>query len=293
MRILSWASGALICATAAVTGSTPLVYAGYIDVPDGGTSIDLTLQIAGTSYDDADTKPRPCNPGYTFYSTTRYGTFESMGAPNTSYTRTVDGVVQTLFFTVCGRDDLNDSAAGPIAMNQRTVWVSRPAASDIIPLAAAEIQELIYPPVVSWPTMDREFGWLYVNTDMEFRVAALVPVEATLTLSNILATVTVTQTATPVSVTFMSGEPDGGSTSCSVEQAAAPFAVDVVGECSYRYRSSSAVSPNGRTFDSRMVVTWEVTGDLAPGDPTVLETFVDSPIAVAEIQAVVCSKAGC
>ena len=81
--------------------------------------------------------------------------------------------------------------------------------------------------------------------------------------------------------------------SCSIADATAPFTASVIGACTYKYRSSSAVSANGRTFNTKMVVTWELSGDLEPGAPTTLETFVESPLAVAEVQALACLNVGC
>ncbi len=258
--------------------------------PEGGAIVEVNLQIDGTVFDDSGTRRRACPIEYSFVSTTSPATLGGPGGGG-QVTRVVDGVEQVLFWTGCVLNDRELELATTTRV--QTVWVGRPDRETVIEEAFADVQELIYPPVVSWPTMDREFGWLYVNTPMEFRVAALTPVQASASLSNILGSVAATVTATPVSVTFFPGEPDGVPVTCSVTDAVAPFAVEVVGACSYRYVSSSAIAANGRTFDTRMSVTWEVTGDLRPGDPRTLETFTDAPLAVAEVQAVVCSDGGC
>jgi hypothetical protein len=277
-----------------MVSSVPFAQADFGDAPEGGSSIILNLQLDGTYYDDSGAKRRLCDDGFSFFSTTTPPSIEMPGAPGADYRRTVNGVEQILFWTACVRDASAEDAPGvQLVRNPRTTWVGVPTPGAVIPTLFTQIQELIAPPIVSWPTMDPEFGWLYVNADMEFRVAALTPVTASGTLTNILASVSASQTATPVSVTFFSGEPGGGVATCSIADATAPFAVSVIGACTYKYRSSSAVSANGRTFDTRMVVTWEMSGDLEPGAPTTLETYVESPLAVAEVQALACLNVGC
>ena len=32
------------------------------------------------------------------------------------------------------------------------------------------LEDLLLAPSVSWPSMDREFGWLYVKAPMDFRI---------------------------------------------------------------------------------------------------------------------------
>lgn len=255
--------------------------ADFADAPEGGAAVAVNLQIDGTAFDDSGTNVRPCPDGYTFRSNTSH---EGPVVTPTRTTRMIGDVEQVLFYTGCVANDPDTLL--PRFVNERSVWVGLPNRGAVIEEAFAQVQKLIYPPIVSWPTMDSEFGWLYVKSAMEFRVAALTPVTATASLTNILGTVTATQTASPVAVTFYRGEPGGVPVACSIAGATAPFAVDVVGECSYRYNNSSAISPTG-TFDARLVVTWQVTGDVQPGDPTTLETFVAAPLAVAEAQAVV------
>lgn len=280
-----------------VQAQAQVVSADRIVTPKGGATLVVNLQIDGTYYDDAGARRRLCDPEFTFFSTTDAPTIELPNEPS-AYTRTIDGVEQTLYWTMCIRippspPENPEQAMTPQVRDQQTAWVGRPTPGAVVETIFGQLQLIIDPPIVSWPTIDPEFGWLYVNTNMEFRVAALTPKAVTGTLTNIVGTATATLSATPVAVTFSSGEPGGGSTTCSVDDASAPFYVDIIGACAYKYRAASSVAANGRTFDTRMVVHWDVTGDLEPDTPRTLETYTDAPVAVAEVQALVCSNVGC
>lgn len=274
-------AGIIVVASVGVASRHPAA-ADIVKPPEGGATVVVNLQTDGTVFDDSGTRVRPCPDGYTFRAS--WGREVPLSPSTERVTRTLDDVEQVLFFTGCVVNVPGGDV--PQFVNESSVWVGLPNGGAVIEEAFAQVQKLIYPPVVSWPTMDREFNWLYVKAPMEFRVAALTSVTATASLTNILGSVTATQTATPVSVTFFPGEPGGVPVVCSIAGATAPFAVDVIGECSYSYNNSSAIAP-GAVFDARLVVTWQVTGDLQPGDATTLETFVESPLAVAEAQAVV------
>lgn len=266
--------------------------ADFTFVPEGGAVIVVDIGIDGTVYDDSGTEAQPCPSGYVFSFTTDLGTVAYQGDSGARVTRERNGITEVLFWTLCYRDpslaesdaELDPPPEGVI--NEQSFWIGTPAPGAVIDEAWDRVQELITPPVISWPTMNQEDGWIYVNADMEFRVAALAPVSATASLENILASATATVTATPYSVTFHPGEPGGEPTTCSIDGASAGFHHDVVGECAYRYAYSSGYAENGRTFTYRMEVNWAVSGDLPPGHPEYLVTWTEAEIAVAEFQAI-------
>lgn len=190
------------------------------------------------------------------------------------------GRVFVLHTVVCGDDMV---AAGT------PVWFEQVRVADLLPGAADSARAQIPAPVVSFQNLDRDFGWAYVTVAQDFRVTGLAPVSATASATAGPLTAWVTVTATPKMVRFDPGEPGGHQVECGVDAAQAPFVAEVPGECSYTYVNSSAISGNGRTFDTSTSVEWQISYDSSEGSGS-LDPYTASsttPLGVAEIQALV------
>jgi hypothetical protein len=166
------------------------------------------------------------------------------------------------------------------------VWVPLVTQEMLVAALSQRLEDHLFPPSVSWPSMDREFGWLYVKAPMDFRIAPPEAVTVTASVTNVTGTVTATVTATPISLTFEPGEPRGGSVSCSIASATAEYAAASPGQCSYTYQNSSAIGFGGK-FGWRATLLWQVTTSSPQFPPRVLPTVSYGTVAVAEAQAVV------
>jgi hypothetical protein len=165
-------------------------------------------------------------------------------------------------------------------------WVPLVSQDVVVAALSQRLEALLLPPSLTWPSMDREFGWLYVKAPMDFRIAPPAPVSLTATVTNVTGTVTASVSATPISVSFQPGEPAGAGVECSVASATAAFSVASPGQCSYSYQNSSAVGAGGE-FGWRAALVWQVTTS-SPQFPTrTLATVSYGTVAVAEAQAVV------
>lgn len=168
----------------------------------------------------------------------------------------------------------------------RGAWVPVVTQAVVVAALSQRLEDLLTAPVVSWPSMDREFGWLYVKAPMDFRIAPPAAVSLTASVTNVTGSVSATVSATPTSLLFEPGEPGGGSVSCSVQAATAGYSASTPGQCSYTYQNSSAIASGGE-FGWRATLLWQVTTSAPEFGPRVLPTVSYGTVAVAEAQAVV------
>ena len=167
-----------------------------------------------------------------------------------------------------------------------TYWVPVVSQETVVPALFEHIWNHVSPPVVSWPSMDRDFGWLYVQAPMDFRVQWLEPVSITASVTNITGSVSAWVSATPVSLTLEPGEPGGVPVVCPIEASTANYSAASPGLCSYTYGNSSAVEADG-VFGVHASVLWRIeTSDRAFVVGSI-RTWSSSEVAVAEVQAVV------
>lgn len=194
--------------------------------------------------------------------------------------RVVDGITEEAYYHWCG--ELSHATAG-------LVWVPQITADDVLPelyeILSAELDD----PVTRFEALDPEFGWAYVRVPLDVRVDGVETVSVTASLSAGPLSVWATVTATPTMVRYGPGEPRGAELGCAYVDATAPYYPTVPGACSYLYKDTSAVSPNGRTFTTSTAVAFAVTYDSSSGSGTydALETSSTTELAVAEIQALV------
>ena len=170
-------------------------------------------------------------------------------------------------------------------------WVPLVTQDTVVPALYGHLSAYLRPPVTTWPSVDRSFGWLYVNTPMDFRINPPSGVRLVATVTNITGSVTGTVAATPSEVTFSPGEPGGESVACSVEAATAAYSPSSPG-CHYTYDHSSAISASS-TFGTRTVLRWDVTTSSPAFGAHSLPTISYADVSVAEVQAVVCTGGGC
>ena len=195
-------------------------------------------------------------------------------------TKVVDGV--TYYLVAFG--SFNDGC-----LYMRLAWFPKYTAQSLAPAAIDEVTRKLVTPPVQFLHLDPVHGWWFVNTPMDFRLGVVAPVSATASVANVLGSAWVTVTATPSLVTFSPGEPGGVPVSCSVAGAAAPYVAARPGECSYTYRNSSAIAANGRTFTTSTSLSWTISYESSdgPGSAPAVVTTSSSPLAVAEVQALV------
>lgn len=196
----------------------------------------------------------------------------------------VEHVVWTdkMYLNYCWNADTLDVDAS----TQDFFWVPLVTQQTVVPALFAHVWDYAFGPVVSWPSMDREFGWLYVRAPMDFRVDPIETIDLTATVSNVTGTVTARVVVTPETITLEPGEPGGLPVSCPLSAATDLYLVESPGWCSYTYENSSAISPS-LTFDVGAMASWGV----ATSDPTFpvnsIRTWSWDDVAVAEAQAVV------
>ena len=188
----------------------------------------------------------------------------------------------TMFVRYC-----YDPTTGDIdAATQDFFWVPLVTQQSVVPELYKRIWDYIDPPRTSWPSMDQDFGWLYVQAPMDFRIESVSSVSVTATVSNITGSVIATVTATPQSVTLEPGEPGGLPVDCPLAASTASYAPEAPGLCSYTYRNSSAIESDGK-FDVLTSVRWTIETTDPTFPITSIRTWSRSEVAVAEAQAVV------
>jgi hypothetical protein len=197
-------------------------------------------------------------------------------------------VVEKLWQTSCV--DPETGLQDPTTINE--YWVADPEPVDVVRAVFDYVEDYLDPPVVTWPNMSPEHGWLFVKVPMDFRVNNLGTVSVTATVTNALGTASGTVTATPGTIAFSSGD-QGGGARCTADQAREPYLPRNYGVCSYTYLNSSAIV--GGAFSSLTTMAWDVTSSPAdPSIPATLDTVTAQALAVSEVQAVVtCTGSGC
>jgi len=165
-------------------------------------------------------------------------------------------------------------------------WVPFVSQETVVPALFERLWEYLSPPSVTWPSADREFGWLYVQAPMDFRMQMVEAVSLTATVTNVTGTVTATVSATPESIVLEPGEPGGVPVVCPIAAATAPYSAATPGACSVAYRNSSAIAV-GAMFLVHASVLWRIETSDPTFDIDTVRTWSSSQVAVAEVQAVV------
>jgi hypothetical protein len=162
---------------------------------------------------------------------------------------------------------------------------------DLLPGLIEQLRSKAVPkPVFEFQLLDREFGWAYVHTPLDFRAGedSWRPVSVTAQLGPFWATVT----ARPLRLTFEPGDPAGpGAVSCDGDDPTAPYLPAVPGACSYTYRNASSTSRfDGYHFKTTLSISWDISWTSSTGNGGPLESFsttATSLLAVAEVKALV------
>ena len=138
--------------------------------------------------------------------------------------------------------------------------------------------------------LDREYGWAYVRTPLDFRVEGdgWRTTAVTASVGPLWATVT----AKPLRLTFDPGDPKSrGSATCDGDGPVAEYIAATPGMCSYTYRNASSTSTvDGYHFSTTLTVDWQIswtssTGEGGPLDS--ISTSTSTPLAVAEVKGLV------
>lgn len=175
---------------------------------------------------------------------------------------------------------------------------------DLLPALLNDLQTRALPrPTPVFEALDPEFGWAYVRTPLDFRVAESVWREVSVTAS--AGPIWATVTARPARLVFEAGDPaaDVPTASCADSAPLAAYVAEVPGECSYTFLNSSSTSPHdGYHFLTTASVEWEISWVGSGGASGVLDPFTTSgtaELAVAEVKGLVtctgprASQGGC
>jgi hypothetical protein len=171
------------------------------------------------------------------------------------------------------------------------VEVAETEPRDLLPGLLTQLRERSLPkPVPVFQLLDRQYGWAYVQTPLDFRAGgdSWRPVSVTAAVGPVWATVT----AEPISLTFDPGDPAGsGPVSCGGDDAVAPYGPEVPGACAYTYRNASSTSPvDGYHFQTSMSIEWSISWTSSTGAGGALEPYTTStstPLAVAEVKGLI------
>jgi len=189
----------------------------------------------------------------------------------------INGVTYKMFIRACPTEN-------------RGVWVPQLPARSLGTSAAAKVQELLAkpslnaaPPVTNGIVNVGMWYWTSPSHGKSHSITAWVPTPSGPAWS--------TTTATPVSLTFTSGEPGSQPVTCS-----GPGPVwtpnigdDAVSPCMYTYRHSSEITASD-TFDAQLSIVWKISWTSNVGRGGTLPQYVTTTrqkITVREIQAIV------
>lgn len=192
-------------------------------------------------------------------------------APGPTERTAPDGTREVLYARVCDPADVTYHWLRDTVDPQQAVVVAMAIAQERIPAPAA-----MFAP-------DIERG-AFVKAPLRFGITNGHPVSASASVPGVTATVT----ATPRRLEFTPG--DGSPPAdCDVAGPGAGTGADQpAAACTYTYRDSSTVAPNGESWPARLRVEWAVgwtatTG--AGGDLPSVTTTADYAVPVREIQA--------
>ncbi len=165
-------------------------------------------------------------------------------------------------------------------------------AGDLVPGAFDHVERALPTPVPIIAPADRDpHGYAYVQNHTFFWVDQAPGQWAPVTATASVPGLSVTVTATPERLDIDTG--DGSGVSCPGAPLALPLGASPSGfrGCGYIYTDSSAMAPNGATFQVTATIVWHATWqatDGSGGDLGLLTT-TSAPydLAVAEVQALV------
>ena len=177
-------------------------------------------------------------------------------------------------------------------------WVALPAADpvDLLPQLLQDLRARALPkPTPVFELLDREFGWAYVRTPLDFRAGgdSWRTVSITASVGPLWATVT----AKPTRLTFDPGDPKGpAAVACDGDGPIAIYEPKTPGVCSYTYRNASSTSTvDGHNFTTSLTIDWQISWTSSTGAGGPLDAFATTstaPLAVAEVKGlVVCTGA--
>ena len=185
-----------------------------------------------------------------------------------------------------------------------TAVVDQPP-GELVDQAIADLQTKILPvPTPTFIPYDDHFHWAIVKVPLDIRVTADTWRPYQVSASNGLWTITVT--ATPKTLTFDPGEHHNDAQppiTCSGTDPVAGYEPNYPGACSYTYiHASSSSRYDGYHFLTNTALDWTVTWIQTdtPGTVTIdrgtrpdLTPPTTTPLAIAEIQALVCTPGHC
>lgn len=208
-----------------------------------------------------------------------------------TWPRVVDSITYNLWLRTCPD-------------GQNFVEVADVDSVDLLPALLRDMQSRALPrPTPVFEGLDPEFGWAYVRTPLDFRVAESVWREVSVTAS--AGPVWATVTARPSRLIFESGDPAANepSAACAGSAPLAVYEAETPGECSYTFVNASSTSPHdGYHFLTTVSVEWEISWVGSGGATGVLDPYTTSgtaELAVAEVKGLVtctgprASQGGC
>jgi hypothetical protein len=169
--------------------------------------------------------------------------------------------------------------------SERFPWIELVSTDTLVPQIVEHLEEVLTEPALYWPGIDREHGWLYVQLPMDFRVAAQQPVTLHASVSNLAGSASAWVTATPVSVLFEPGEPNGQPIACTYPAATAGYHENRPNACAVTWHHSSSLS-NTTYFPYRITTVWNITSNATTLTTGNSPRSTTGNIQIAEIQAI-------
>lgn len=158
-------------------------------------------------------------------------------------------------------------------------YLVTPSPDLLVAPAFKKVEELITDPVLTWPNMNTEGGYVFVRLPMAYTLGSVNAVSAKATAANEVGSAEATVSATPTRVTVTG--PDDSST-CLVGNAMTDHGDSEHPPCALTFDSASKGAP------ITVTLTWTITSDVAGADlPENLTTTSTFDLPVGEVQALV------
>ena len=175
------------------------------------------------------------------------------------------------------------------------IWIPKVSPADLLADLKNRLahQDLPHPDPI-FHELDHKFGWAYVHVPVDFRANPTTWHQYTATaVVDGPTTVWATARATPTRLTLHPDNNNPDLATCDTGGALAGYEPKFPGTCSYTYIHASSTATDGYyyhpTFTIDWTVDWQSSLDATWRPLTTLQTSTTTQLAVAEIQAILCT----
>lgn len=175
------------------------------------------------------------------------------------------------------------------------IWIPKVTPADLLADLKNRLahQDLPHPDPI-FHELDHKFGWAYVHVPVDFRANPTTWHDYTATAAVDGPTIVwATARATPTRLALHPDDNNPDLASCDAGGALAGYEPKFPGTCSYTYLHASSTASDGYyfhpTFTIEWTVDWRSSLDATWRPLTTLQTSTTTQLAVAEIQAILCT----